>query len=158
MKQRFRGSFDVKIDERGRIKVPAKFLAVFDDTFGREVFLTSLNGDSVILYPMRIWEGIELTVENLGVWDPDVDDYFSRLSYWGVESDIDMRGRILIPPALRQECQLSEVIRIMGKANHLVVWNEEIFRAKELGERFSKEKLHRVSRLLNADSPPSGDE
>ena len=156
--QRFRGSFDVKIDERGRIKVPAKFLAVFDGTFGREVFLTSLNGDSVILYPMKIWERIEMKVENLGVWDPDVDDYFSRMSYWGIESDIDLKGRVLIPPALRQECQLSEVIRVMGKANHLLVWNEEIFRAKELGEQFSKEKLHRVSRLLNGDSPPSGDE
>jgi len=158
MSNRFRGSFDVKIDERGRIKIPVRFLEVFDAAYSRQLFLTSLNGESVLLYPIRVWEGMEQRVEHLGVWDPDIDDYFSRLSYWGVESEIDLKGRILIPPALRNSCQLNDTIRIMGKATHLSLWNEEVFRAKEMGEPFSKEKVHRVSRLLHEASPLFGDE
>lgn len=156
--QRFRGSYDVKIDDRGRIKIPARFLSVFDSGYGRDVYITSLNGDHVMLYPIKIWEDVELRVENIGVWDPDVDEFVSRLSYWGTESEIDLKGRILIPPDLRKASKLNEVIRILGKANHLVVWNEAIFKSREMVEEYGKDKLHRVSRILNEVSPLSGDE
>jgi MraZ protein len=148
--QRFRGSYDVKIDDRGRIKIPVKFIHVFDSGFGREIFLTSLNGDHVILYPIKIWEEMELKIENVGVWNPDIDDFMSRLSYWGSESEIDLKGRVLIPPDLRKQSQLDGSIRILGKANHLVIWNEDVFKTRELGDSFGKEKLHKVSNILNA--------
>jgi MraZ protein len=156
--QRFRGSYDVKIDDRGRIKIPSRFLSVFDSGYGRDVYITSLNGDHVMLYPIKIWEDVELRVENIGVWDPDVDEFVSRLSYWGTESEIDLKGRVLVPPDLRKASKLQEVIRILGKANHLVIWNEGIFRSKEMVEEYGKDKLHRVSRILNEVSPLSGDE
>jgi len=156
--QRFRGSYDVKIDDRGRIKIPVRFLSVFDSGYGRDVYITSLNGDHVMLYPIKIWEDVELRVENIGVWDPDVDEFVSRLSYWGTESEIDLKGRILVPPDLRKASKLNETIRILGKANHLVVWNEDIFKSKEMVEEFGKDKMHRVSRILNEVSPLSSDE
>lgn len=156
--QRFRGSYDVKIDDRGRVKIPARFLSVFDSGYGRDVYITSLNGDHVMLYPIKIWEDVEWRVENIGVWDPDIDEFVSRLSYWGTESEIDLKGRVLIPPALRRSSKLNETIRILGKANHLVIWNEDIFKSKEMVEEYGKDKLHRVSRILNEVSPLSGDE
>lgn len=155
---RFRGSFEVKIDDRGRIKIPAKFLHVLDSSFSREVYLTSLNGDHIWVYPVKVWEEIERKIENVGNWNPDIDDFMSRLSYWGMESEIDIKGRILVPPALRKESQLDGTIRILGKANHLEIWNEEVFRVTELGDRFEKEKMHEVSKILNAISPLSSDE
>jgi MraZ protein len=156
--QRFRGSYDVKVDDRGRIKIPSRFLSVFDSGYGRDVYITSLNGDHVMLYPIKIWEDVELRVESIGVWDPDVDEFVSRLSYWGTETEIDPKGRVLIPPDLRKASKLEEVIRILGKANHLVIWNEGIFKSKEIVEEYGKDKLHRVSRILNEVSPLSGDE
>lgn len=158
MTQRFRGSYDVKIDDRGRIKIPVKFIHVFDSGYGRDIFLTSLNGDHVILYPMKIWEEMELKIENVGVWNPDIDDFMSRLSYWGAESEIDLKGRVLIPTDLRKQSQLNGSIRILGKANHLVIWNEQLFLTRELGDSFGKEKLHKVSNILNAVPSLSSDE
>ncbi len=156
--QRFRGSYDVKIDDRGRIKIPARFLQVFDSSYGRDIFITSLNGDHVMMYPMKVWEEVEKKFENVGVWNPDISDFVSRLSYWGTESDIDLKGRVLIPPVLRRESQLNGVSRILGKANTLEIWNEEIFKTRELGDRFGKERLHEVSKTLNAITSLSSDE
>ncbi len=158
MIQRFRGSYEVKIDDRGRIKIPVKFIHVFDSSFEREIYITSLNGDHVILYPIKIWGEMELKIENVGVWNPDIDDFMSRLSYWGTESEIDLKGRVLIPPELRRESQLDGSIRILGKANHLVIWNDDLFKARELGDTFGKEKLHEVSKILNAVPSLSSDE
>lgn len=156
--QRFRGSYDVKIDDRGRIKIPAKFLSVFESCYSKEVFLTSLEGDHVMLFPIEIWERMEGQIDTLGILDPDVDAYVNRLNYWGTESEMDSKGRVLVPPALRKTGQLDDTVRVLGKANHLVIWNEEIFREKELGEPFGKEKLHRVSRILNEATPLSSNE
>jgi MraZ protein len=156
--QRFRGSYEAKIDDRGRIKIPAKFLSVFDAGYGRDLYVTSLEGDHVIIYPMKIWERVEFQIENAGILDPDVDAYVNRLSYWGTEAELDSKGRVLVPPALRKEGQLDEVVRVLGKANHLVIWNEENFRIKELGEPFGKEKLQKVSRILNEISAMAGQE
>lgn len=147
--QRFRGSYEAKIDDRGRIKIPAKFLSVFDSGYGREVYITSLEGDHVMLYPMKVWERMESQIENAGILDPDVDAYVNRLSYWGTEGELDSKGRLLVPPNLRKESQLDELVRVLGKANHIVIWNEEDFKLKELGEPFSNEQLQKVSRILN---------
>ncbi len=71
---------------------------------------------------------------------------------------MDSKGRILIPPTLRKSSQLDDTVRVLGKANHLVIWNEDMFKSKELGEPFGKEQLHRVSRILNEVTSLSGNE
>ncbi len=158
MTGRFRGSYDARMDDRGRVKIPAKFLSVFDDSSKREVFITSINGDSAMIYPLPVWEEMEEKFENLGSWDPDVDEFITRLSYWGTETEIDSKGRLLIPTDLRKEGQLEETVLIFGKGNHLVAWNKELFKAGELGEKYSKEKLHRVSRIINEAKALPGNE
>jgi MraZ protein len=156
--QRFRGSYSARIDDRGRLKIPARFLSVFETEYGRDVFITSLNGDHVILYPIRVWEEMESRIESHGAWDPDMDDFINRLGFFGVESAIDSKGRILLPPELRRESRLEEEVRVFGKASHLVIWNAEFFRERELGEQYSKEKLHRISRIINGIPPLPGHE
>ena len=58
-----RGNSPAKIDDKGRLKVPNGFRAYLEKEYGRELFVTSLHGDSVRIYPMPVWAGIE---RNLG--------------------------------------------------------------------------------------------
>jgi len=150
--KRFRGSFEVKIDVKGRLRLPPKFLSVFDAEYERDLFITSLNGESVLVYPMTVWEGIEEKLEKHGDLDPDVDEYRDKVSYWGSENEIDSKNRILVPPSLRKTAKLDGSLRILGKTNHLVIWNEEDFKAVKIGTNFSKEQLFRVSRILNGQN------
>ena len=50
MKERFRGSYIAKIDDRGRVKIPAKYRCALEKDFGKEVYLTSVNGDHILFY------------------------------------------------------------------------------------------------------------
>ena len=54
-----RGNAPAKIDDRGRLKVPSAFRAVIQQEHGRDLFVTSLTGDSVRIYPMPVWLEIE---------------------------------------------------------------------------------------------------
>lgn len=147
--ERFRGSYIATIDDRGRVKIPAKYLAVLEQGFGREVYLTSLNGDHILFYPMSVWQEIERKIAATPMRDPELEEYVSRSSYWGTETEIDPKGRVLIPADLRAASKLESALLILGKIDHLVIWNKEVFEARYMGGQFTDEKLHRVSRLLN---------
>ena len=147
--ERFRGSYIATIDDRGRVKIPAKYLSVLDQGFGRETYLTSVNGDHVLFYPMKVWQEIERKIAAIPMRDPEMEEFVSRSSYWGTETEIDPKGRILIPADLRAASKLESGLLILGKIDYMVIWNKEVFEARYMGGQFSDEKMHRVSRLLN---------
>ena len=157
MKKQFRGKFDAKLDDRGRLKVPSKYLSLLDCNYGREVYVTSLNGDVVFIYPVKEWEVIEQKLENIRL-NSTVQEYISRTSYWGCETEIDARGRVLVPPDLRQSAGLSEEIFVLGVRDHLEVWNEGSYRNQYLKGKWSLQKQDEVSRVLDGIAPLSGNE
>ena len=55
----FWGSFSAKIDDKGRLKVPTAFRSVIEGRYGDLLFVTSLSGESVRLYPMPVWTAVE---------------------------------------------------------------------------------------------------
>jgi MraZ protein len=158
MKKHFRGSYLAKIDDRGRVKIPAQYLSALEQGFGKEVYLTSINGDHILCYPMRIWEEIERKIAMIPMRDPDLEEYISRISFWGSETEIDPKGRILIPSDLRESSKLENNLLILGKIDYLVIWNKEAFTGKYMGGQFSDEKMQKVSRLLNEFSSLSSHE
>ena len=48
----FRGSASTRIDEKGRLKIPTLFRGLVQARSGADVFVTSVKGDSVRIYPM----------------------------------------------------------------------------------------------------------
>ena len=54
-----RGSSPARIDDKGRLKVPTIFRGVIHDQKGPDVFVTSLTGECVRIYPMPVWLEIE---------------------------------------------------------------------------------------------------
>lgn len=158
MSSRFRGSFLLKIDDKGRIKVPTRYHSILESQFGSELYLTSLNGDCILVYPLTVWEEIEAAIAKMKVRTPELEEYINRTSYWGNEAEIDNRGRILMPPDLRSSALLDGSIRMVGKIDHLVVWNDELFRERALDGVFDEEKLQRIAMVLNGQKTLSGHE
>ena len=149
IKKRFRGSFVLRVDDRGRVKIPSQYLSILTEQYGNDLYITSLNGDHVLIYPLKVWEDIEQSIEKIKVRAPEIQEYISRTSYWGNESEVDTRGRVLIPPELRKSSQLDGNLRIFGEIDHMVVWNEELYKQESLSGKFTDEKLQVVSRLIH---------
>jgi len=154
---RFRGRFDLKLDDRGRIKIPSKCLNIFKKSYGENIYLTSLNGDHVLLYPLSEWENIEQKLEKVKM-NPVIQEYISRTSYWGTETEVDLKGRILMPLSLRISAKLDGNIFILGARDHLQVWNENIYNEQYLKGKWDAEKQAEISRIINGISSLSSDE
>ena len=51
-----RGNFSAKIDDKSRLKIPTLFRSAIEDRYGTQLFITSLTGALVLIYPMPVWK------------------------------------------------------------------------------------------------------
>jgi MraZ protein len=122
-----RGNSLAKVDEKGRLKVPASFRAVIDPKYGNEFFVTSLRGESVRIYPMKVYAELEERLIRASAVEPLVSKLRNALTYFGQGSTMDQQGRILIHPLLRSESGIDGEVAVLGQQNYLEVWNRAKF-------------------------------
>jgi MraZ protein len=142
-----RGNSPAKIDDRGRLKIPNGFRAFIEGEHGRELFVTSLHGDSVRIYPMPVWADIERKLALIPTSHPSRLKYLDRVNFYGQVSDIDTQGRVVIPPRLRDSATMVGEVDVFGQLNYLEVWNHERFIAKMQREPFTDEDARALSDL-----------
>ncbi|HSS48556.1 MAG TPA: division/cell wall cluster transcriptional repressor MraZ, partial [Thermoanaerobaculia bacterium] len=98
----FRGSAPAKIDDKGRLKIPTDFRRLLEDRWGPDLFVTSVQGESALLYPLPVWEEIEQRLSAMASTDPIRLRYLERVNYYGQQVRLDVQGRILVPQILRE--------------------------------------------------------
>lgn len=125
-----RGSAPARIDEKGRLKVPTTFRPLIQDLHGPDVFVTSLAGDSVRIYPMPVWLEIEQRLTRMPANHPARLKFLDRVNYYGQMGELDGQGRIVIPALLRESASIVGDVRVFGRIDYLDVWNDERFAAK----------------------------
>ncbi len=128
-----RGSALAKMDDKGRLKLPASFRALLEPRYGKEFFVTSLRGDSVRIYPLPVWREIEERLARAPSLHPPVMRFKKAVHYYGQEVSMDTQGRLLIPPLLREEAKIDGEVTVLGLQNYLEVWNRAAF-VKQLRE------------------------
>jgi MraZ protein len=142
-----RGNSPAKIDDRGRLKIPNGFRAFIEDEHGRELFVTSLQGDSVRIYPMPVWTQIEQKLAQIPSTHPSLLKFLDRVNFFGQLSDIDSQGRVVIPARLRESATMVGEVDVFGQMNYLEVWNHERFVAKLQRDPFTDADARALSDL-----------
>ena len=122
-----RGNSLAKVDEEGRLKLPAAFRSVIEPTYGNEFFVTSLRGESARIYPMQVYADIEERILQASSIQPLVTKLRNSLNFFGQRALMDPQGRILIHPLLRDKAELSGEVAVLGQQNFLELWNRSSF-------------------------------
>ena len=125
-----RGNYAAKIDDKGRLKIPNAFRALVEGQHGKEVFVTSLTGEYVRIYPMPVWTALEEKLAAVPSTLPARLKFFDRVNYFGQAAEFDLQGRVLIHPRLRESAGMSGDVDVFGQYAWLDVWNHERFVAK----------------------------
>jgi len=126
----FRGNHAAKIDDKGRLKIPNAFRALLEKEHGTELFVTSLTGESVRLYPMPVWLAHEERLSKVPSTHPARLRYFDRVNYYGQSAQIDSQGRVVIHQRLRESAGMTGDVDVFGQYDTLDVWNHERFLSK----------------------------
>lgn len=121
-----RGNSQATVDEKGRVKIPAVFIAELRKS-GTKFFVTSEAGEFALIYPMKVWEGIEKKLAALSTHNRAKQKFLDRTNYFGQEVELDGQGRLLLPPVLREAAKLEGTVDVLGNPNALHVWNHARF-------------------------------
>ncbi len=121
-----RGNYPAKVDDKGRVKIPAAFLEALRE-YGNKFYVTSENGDYVRVYPMKIWNEIEEKLARLSSHNRTKQRFLTRTNYYGQVVELDGQGRILVPSILRESAQMRGDVDVLGNLNYLQVWNHTRF-------------------------------
>lgn len=125
-----RGNYAARIDDKGRLKIPNAFRTLVEKTHGPDVFVTSLSGESVRIYPMPVWLVLEEKLGKMPSTHPSRIKYLDRVNYYGQPAQIDAQGRVVIHARLRDSAGMNGEVDVFGQYDYLEVWNHERFTAK----------------------------
>ncbi len=135
----FRGNHPTRVDEKGRLKVPAEFKRVIDEKYGQQFYITSLDGKVAQVYPFEEWERIEQKLAALSSFNPTKKKFLDRTNYYGQQVEMDGQGRLLLPQLLRESGQIKGEVAVLGNLTYLVVRNLELFKREIEEEKFTPE-------------------
>jgi MraZ protein len=142
----FRGNYPTRVDEKGRLKVPADFKRVIEEKYGAQFYITSVDGKVAQIYPFEEWERIEQKLASLSNFNPTKKKFLMRTNYYGQVVEIDGQGRLLLPQLLRESAGLKGEVAVMGYLNRLEVQSMEAVR-KEVEEAFTPEDEQNLNEL-----------
>jgi MraZ protein len=144
-----RGSYTARLDDKGRLKIPADFKRYLEQQYGHTNFyVTSLTGECARLYPLPEWEEIENKLALLPSMDPAKRKFLDRTNYYGQVQQLDAQGRVLIHPLLRGAAELLGEVMVFGYLTYLEVWSADRFRRLRLDEApYTDEDAEAIARL-----------
>jgi transcriptional regulator MraZ len=141
----FRGNAPARIDEKGRLKLPNVFRSVLESKYGRELFLTSLSGEYVRMFPLPVWLEIERKLGEMPSTHPSKLRYLDRVNYYGQIAELDVQGRVLIPVRLREAATMAGDVDVLGQYSWLDVWNHDRFLTKLQREPYTEDDARALS-------------
>jgi len=141
----FRGNAPARIDDKGRLKVPNAFRSLLESKYGRELFLTSLTGEYVRIFPMPVWLELEEKLGRMPSTHPARLRYLDRINYYGQSGELDTQGRVIIPVRLRDAATMAGDVDVLGQYNYLDVWNHDRFLTKLQREPFTDDDARALS-------------
>jgi len=119
---KLRGNCQAKVDEKGRLKIPAVFLEALKE-YGNQFYITSAMGETARIYPMKVWGEIEDKLGRTSSTNKAKRKFLMRTSYYGQVVELDGQGRVLVPAVLRESAQVKGEVDVLGALDYLEVMN-----------------------------------
>ena len=108
-----------------------------EEQYGTALFVTSLTGEYVRIYPLPVWAEKEASLARMPSTHPARGRYLDRVNYYGQMAELDGQGRVVIHSRLRDSASMAGDVDVFGHYNYLDVWNHDRFTAKMQREPFT---------------------
>jgi MraZ protein len=120
------GSYEYRIDAKGRVPLPPKFR----EKLKQGLVLTSGVEGCITVYPLEEWMRIADSSTN-SPYTRSKDRRMNRFRYATAFSmELDAQGRVALPAPLRQYAEIGENVVIVGVNNYAEIWSEKSWKAE----------------------------
>ncbi len=118
----FKGTYRHRVDAKGRLPVPALFRRALG---GEAAVVVTLLDQCLAVYPPAEWARLEGQLAALPAFSKQVKALTRLLLSRAADCEIDVQGRILLPPALRASADLGRDAVVVGVLNRFEIWSPD---------------------------------
>jgi MraZ protein len=127
----FRGSYEAKVDDKGRFKLPAGFMKlVAQKQYGSEFFITSFDGVIGQIWPLPEWEAKEAEWARVPDESREKQRFMDQVNFYGQQVEIDAQDRLLVPQRLRGKASLVGEVDIIGAGKFMKIASHSVMRQR----------------------------
>jgi MraZ protein len=134
------------MDEGSRIRLPTAFAALIREQFDDQLYLTSLEGESLRIYPLKQWLELESRLRQLPSMHAGREKVLMRFTYYGSTVGLDRSGRIVVPQLIRESAGLTGDVSLLGYIDHMQAWDSQ-----SLQQRLDEQPLTNEDKNLLAE-------
>jgi MraZ protein len=144
----FRGNHPTRVDDKGRLKVPAEFKRVIDEKYNLQFFITSRDGEDAEIYPMTEWEKIEEKLAQISNFNSAKRKLMDQINFYGQGAEMDTQGRLLLPQILREKANLvAGDVTVVGALTYLRVTNRAAYEGRVEANKLTVEDAKELESL-----------
>jgi MraZ protein len=124
VKMKFSGEYNISIDPKGRISIPASFRDELRDDYNAESLVVTKFKKGLVAYPPQRWNEIRAKVLAMPV-GPTREAYLRNRVAPAKECDFNAQGRIQIPQSLREHAGLDKEVIVVGMFEKIEIWSQQ---------------------------------
>jgi DNA-binding transcriptional regulator/RsmH inhibitor MraZ len=116
----FCGHYKTSVDQKWRLKIPAEYRGHLLQTYGDAFFITSADLESLLVYPMPVWEVMMKESQS----NPDLAEKMADLNMCGRISKMDAQGKVMISEYMRLKSPaLKGAVIAAAVVDHLEIYS-----------------------------------
>jgi DNA-binding transcriptional regulator/RsmH inhibitor MraZ len=126
-----RGFHQGRVDDKGRLKLPATLHQFLAGSGYKTLFVTTLDELTGRLYPIPSWRETEKILGAAGEDQEAADSLMFLANHYGSDSDVDGQGRMLVPKELRQRLEVEDrPVWLIWNKNRIDLYGEAMYKEK----------------------------
>lgn len=119
----FLGTYNVSLDDKGRINIPAKFRATLEKDFGPHLVVCGMD-DFLIVFPQKEWVFNEEKLSDLNAFNKE--DRSRLREFYSAASECEIKsGKILVSAQQRDAAGLKKEAVLVGMSKTFEIWAPE---------------------------------
>ncbi len=133
----FIGNIDARLDEKGRIFIPAVYRKILAESDSRRLVLRrDPENECLIFYPEHIWnEKVEQLRSQLDEWDPEDEMVLMQFMSDAEFLEPDNQGRVLLQKRNLEQISAQQDVLFVGMMNKFALWAPQKFEEKKLAQK-----------------------
>lgn len=139
----FIGNIEAKLDEKGRIFVPASYRKLLIAMQSQHIIMRrDTDNECLIFYPEQVWnEKVSALRNALNEWDPDDQLILMQFMSDAESLETDTQGRVLLQKRNLEAIGAKNELVFVGMLDRFALWDAKTFAEKKVGTKDLAEKI-----------------
>ena len=147
----FFGTFENKVDRKGRVSVPAPFRqALAGSAYQGIIARASHRSDAIEGFDLEFMEKLNTSVSANELYSETHEDLSMTIFGESYQLAFDSEGRIILPPALVEHAGIKDHAGFVGMGSLFQIWEPETLRRQKAEARARARERGLTLPLINA--------